>query len=497
MNKARYRYQHIRLLTATLCVCILFFFITPSILVVNAASGTDIESTVQVASIDNLSITKNNNGQIVIAASIGNIPFIVEGKLYSVYNSIDSNKVYFVETAPNYSLPIYILNIEFEFAAQERNLQKENSALLGCNVMRVAAYANETFYYSEQSFTTTAIIVENTSQISIANESPEMEAIISNSSWFTHVKNQSLEYSGASISVPASSSRSGSSATPIYGSSLSSEDISILNKLNLSDFTQEKFIYGWTSTGGYIIECAEWPAATGNMLTNLLYYEIVRNTPSTSSNSAHLEVELVLDRQYWYLADSNTLEAHFAGTGFRMYDVKLAMACSQKTANQGYDYIYAQTTHLSNSNGSNPAFTIAKSLVMQFDKYGVLSIGDAIFNAFSNNDQISGTTTCAWPNDYNLHYQSVSHGKQANTMLRAVRVDTDGYLINEEGAYLHLGIEIADRDYENTATNVSMTKALNFAFSYNLRSKNAVWSWVGDGDDRGTITYEGSKTYTK
>ncbi len=91
----------------------------------------------------------------------------------------------------------------------------------------------------------------------------------------------------------------------------------------------------------------------------------------------------------------------------------------------------------------------------------------------------------------------MNHDKRANTMVRAVRVDTDGHLLNEEGAFLNSTASVMDRDYEYSTTNVSMTKTIKFAFSYNLRSKNAIWFWIGRGDDRGNITREASKTYTK
>lgn len=82
-------------------------------------------------------------------------------------------------------------------------------------------------------------------------------------------------------------------------------------------------------------------------------------------------------------------------------------------------------------------------------------------------------------------------------MVRAIRIDTDGHLLNEEGAFLNLTASVMDRDYENSTTNVSITKAIKFMFSYNLRSKNAIWFWIGGGDDRGNITREVYKTYTK
>ena len=82
-------------------------------------------------------------------------------------------------------------------------------------------------------------------------------------------------------------------------------------------------------------------------------------------------------------------------------------------------------------------------------------------------------------------------------MVRAIRIDTDGYLLNEEGATLHLEAQVVDRDYATSSTAALLTKGMKFAFSYNLRSKNDLWLWIGRGDNRGNVTREWSKTYTK
>ena len=206
---------------------------------------------------------------------------------------------------------------------------------------------------------------------------------------------------------------------------------------------------------------------------------------------------LVADRQYLYVAEERTIEAYMPVSDFRMYDLKLAVACTQYTAGNGYDYIYEQTTTLSRGGNPNAYFAVARAIIMQFDKYGALSITNAIFSAFSANDQTDGSKHNVWPSDYAEHYAYFDSGKEANTMLRAVRVDTDGHCLNEEGAYLMVKVGVVDRDYEDSETNVSMKKGMNYAISYNLREKNSAWSWVGDGESVDDITHESYKTYTK
>ena len=482
-------YKLLKCISAFACaLCMLFLLVAPTVAYASTMDTHD--DALQSAVASNLIVEQANNEQIKISGSISGFSFSVVGKLYQVYDDINYNKVYFVETTPDYTLPVKILNLEFETSAAIHNLNVDNQSLIGQDVIRIAAYAEDEFYYAEQAFTIDDFISDSVIQISRTSGSPAMQQIISNTAWYSYVEPKTLACADAMDGVATY-------ATPRLGDSLDSLDIDVIGKIGRANFAKEQFVYGWTSTGGYLIECVEWPSGTGNILTYCLYYEIVRNTPQSNDNDAVIEVELVADRQYLYVASENTIEAHFLGTDFRMYDVKLALACAQTSSNAGYDYIYQQTTSLTKNDNTHPGFTIAKAIAMQFDKYGVLSVADSIFSAFSSNDAVSGTSTFSWPSEFTSHYNSVSHGKRAGTMVRAIRIDTDGHLLNEEGAYLHLEAKVMDRDYANSSTSASLTKAMKFAFSYNLRSKNAVWFWIGRGDDRGNITYEGSKTYTK
>ncbi len=489
--KSRKAIWHRKIIAVFCFCCMVILYITPISAYATTVKAED--GIILTASLSSVSVTVIDNGQIKIEGRMSEIPFSVVGMLYNVYDGIDSNKVYFVESDPDYASTIYILNLEFETNASERNLSKTNKELIGNDIIRVAAYAEGKFYYAEQAYDIVNTITENTTLLSKTAKSPEMQAIISNASWYTHVEPLDLEFDNATRSIVPYSS----SSIPSFGDSLGAVDIDVISKIGRTKFTGERFIYDWTNTGGYMIECVEWPTGTGNILTSCLYYEVVRNTPKALTTDAQIGVDLVVDRQYLYVAEENTIEGYYLGTDFRMYDVKLALACAQTSSNSGYDYIYKQTTSLTKNDNSHPSFTIAKAIAMQFDKYGILSVADAIFNAFSSNDTVSGTKTCSWPSNYSEHYASISHGKRMNTMLRGVRIDTDGYLLNEEGAYLLLDVDVVDRDYENSTTNVSMTKGIRFAFSYNLRSKNSIWFWIGGGNDRGDITYEGYKTYTK
>ena len=185
------------------------------------------------------------------------------------------------------------------------------------------------------------------------------------------------------------------------------------------------------------------------------------------------------------------------GTDFRMYDVKLSIACAQTSSNSGYDYIYQQTTLLKNNNNVNLGFTVAKALALQLDKSGVLSVADAVFSAYTNNDTIATENSHLWPSAYSEHYDYFGDGKRAHTMVRAVRVDTDGYLLNAEGTKLQMTAGVVDRDYQDSELNISMTKALVFSISFNLRSPNALLGWIGRGDNLGELSREVQKTYTK
>ena len=42
-----------------------------------------------------------------------------------------------------------------------------------------------------------------------------------------------------------------------------------------------------------------------------------------------------------------------------------------------------------------------------------------------------------------------------------------------------------------------MTKGIKYAFSYNLRSKDPFWVWLFNGQDRGNITGETRRSYTR
>lgn len=475
---------------ALFCICnLLLAFISP----ISAHAATATEDYLCPAEIANLTVEHIGEDQMMVSGTLSDMVFSVVGKFYRVYDDINSGKIYFVESEPDYTTSIYILNMEFESSAAQHNLNAENSNLEGKDVVRIAAYADGDFYYAEQECVISEAVIEAVIPLSKDSESPAMEKIISNCAWYSYVEPKTLAPDAPVGEIGLYSTY----ATPSLGDSLDTLDIDVIAKIGRTKFASEQFVYGWNSTGGYLIESVEWPSGTGNILTYCLYYAIVTNPPTANDVNATIEVELVADRQYLYVASDNTIEAHFLGTDFRMYDVKLALACAQTSSNSGYDYIYGQSTSLTKDDGSNPGVDIAKAIAMQFDKYGVLSITDAVFNAFSSDDTVSGTSSFWWPSNYSEHYSSISHGKQANTMVRAIRIDTDGHLLNEEGAFLNLTASVMDRDYENSTTNVSITKAIKFMFSYNLRSKNAIWFWIGGGDDRGNITREVYKTYTK
>lgn len=478
---------------ALFCICnLLLAFISP----ISAYAATATEDYLCPAEITNLAVEHIGEDQMMVSGTLSDMDFSVVGKFYRVYDDINSGKIYFVESEPDYSGPIYILNMEFESSAALHNLNNENHNLEGKDVVRMAAYADGEFYYAEQQCVIPEAVIEAVIPLSKESEAPAMERIISNCAWYSYVEPKSLaldESDGGTVSRSTY-------ATPKLGDSLDAVDIDVISKIGRAKFASEQFVYGWETTyntGGYLIESVEWPSGSGNILTYCLYYGLVMNTPKASDARATLQVELIADRQYLYIASENTIEAHFLGTDFRMYDVKLALACAQTSSNSGYDYIYEQTTSLKKNDSTNPCNDIAKAMIMQFDKYGVLSVADAVFNAFSTANTVSGTSHFYWPSDYAAHYAAMNHDKRANTMVRAVRVDTDGHLLNEEGAFLYSTASVMDRDYEYSTTNVSMTKAIKFAFSYNLRSKNAIWFWIGRGDDRGNITREVSKTYTK
>lgn len=200
------------------------------------------------------------------------------------------------------------------------------------------------------------------------------------------------------------------------------------------------------------------------------------------------------------MASSNSIDCNARGTDFRMYDVKLAIGC----AGGGYDYIWKQTNFLksSESNNSNillAAAKTAKAYAIQLDKTGTLAIADAFFSAFleDSESQIDKVSIYSWPSNYDEHYQSMMHGKEQNSMVRAIRIDTDGHLLKEESDSIYIESEIVDRDYANSSLNVSLTKTIKYAFSYNLRSRNFYLLWLFNGDDRGDIEHESSKTYVK
>lgn len=82
-------------------------------------------------------------------------------------------------------------------------------------------------------------------------------------------------------------------------------------------------------------------------------------------------------------------------------------------------------------------------------------------------------------------------------MVRAIRIDTEGHILEKETEYLYLKGEVVDRDYVNSTANSALTKTIKYAFSYNLRSRNPYLLWLFNGDDHGEITYETYETYVK
>ncbi len=479
----------------SLIVAFLFFLSTLLMLSSSAAATLDksMFENINKTNLSGLSIDVVEQNHVRITGKISQCAFSVTGSLYRIYDSIDSNIIYFVEESPDYNASVCILNLEFETSANRRNLSADGQKLAGTDVVRVSAYSNGKFFYAEQSCSISSAIVTSVQLLSRDSTSPIMKTIISNASWHAHVKNQSAN----PITLTDIDRSQTQKSTPILGDSLDEIDIDILNKIPKSFFTREVYGYGWTDTGGYFIETYEWPSGSDSFLTYLLYYDITYNAPTSNSDHAQLQIQLIADRQFRYFTSSNTIEAYFLGTDFRIYDLKLAMACTQNTSGNGYDYVYRQSTSLTKNDGSHPAFTISKAIAMQFDKYGILSVADAIIDAFSEDDVVSGNRTCIWPSDYNSHYSSIANGKRANTMQRGIEIKTSGYLLNEEGATLLLEMGVVDRDYENSTTNISMLKSIKFAFRYNIRSRHPFYGWADNGEDDGYVSFERSRNYTK
>ena len=448
------------------------------------------------ASASDLRILKDNDGNIAISGKVESHNFAVVGRLFSVSDNINSNKIYFVENSRDVKSPVVVLNIEFEVNAAEHNVSVSKQTLVGKNVIRIAIYTENTFYYAEQEYNIDTIITNNVEVLSSSEKNDVLSDIISNSTWYTHLKQDNAVYESDLESVKNSKSR----ITPSYDESLDQKDIDNISKIGRTKFTVEQFIYGDTQTGGYLLHSVEWPAGSGNILTSCLYYEYTKIQPSTYSNLAILDVELTMDRQYLYVASSNIIGRHAIGTDFRIYDAKLALGC----AGNGYDYIWQQKTYFNDyGSGSNnvliAAKNVAKAYVLLKDKTGVLSIADAFFSSFTGNagTNIPNYQVITWPNTYEDHYVSTKHNKEINTMVRAIRLDTDGHLLADELDSLYIEAYVEDRDYANSVTNITLTKMIRYAFSYNLRSRNFYWLWINRGDDRGEVTHESNRAYSK
>ena len=433
----------------------------------------------------------NNEGVITISGQIAGQTFSVSGKLYSIKDHSDDNIRYFVNNNPNISSSVVVINIEFELSAQIKNLQSFNEHLVNKDVFRIAAYIENRIYYAEQAFEIQDDIKNNTFSIS-PNEKEIYETIVANATWYTHIVEQTLEHSSSDDRM---SSRANTSL-PIYGDNLLQVDINVINKIGRQMFTREQFVYDTTDTGGYVLKSVEWPADSGNIVTSCLYYEITRTIPSSSGMFASIEMELVVDRQYLWVESTNTIQARFLGTNYRIYDPKLALACS----GNGFDYICSQITSLykldENTNVlENTSVAIAKTVALQLDRFGVVEIVDTLLSAFNEEPNLAATNICTWPNDMEEHYQSIAHGKNINTMVRGIRVDTDGHVLQSEGEYLLLMAGIVDRDYAFSSETAVLNKTILYSLSYNLRVKNGTFFWLFGGDDCGEVSYEFSKNY--
>ncbi len=488
-------------------ICLVFFCLSIGLLNFISPQNARAEESVQAgksktdytyvtSEIDNLSVVVSETG-ICFTGQMESSDFEVVGSLYHIYDGMESDKYFFVDNNSNdFNNQFYVLNLEYELNVSSPDLPQDRLDLLGKNVIRFAAYIENEVYYAEQEYNIDQSILMEAIELSINSDSEILRTIASNSAWFTHLYEKELVEVSPNVIQPMATS-----STPKYSSDLDATDRAIIQKIGISKFDQKQYIYGWTYvagkiTGGYVLESVEWPSGSGSILTYCLYYEIVTNVPTERAPRAEIQFSLVADRQYRWFPDDNTVRPYFRGTDFRLYDVKLAIECAQYTSGKGFDYISSRTVYINSTTTQCKAGDIALSIAKQFDKYKIITYSQLIFDAFSKSDKDSGNSSCIWPTNFDEHYASVSNGKHVNTMVRGVRVDTKGHKITKENNHVLLKADIVDRDYSTSSSDIAMKKAIKFAFSYNLRSKNGFWIWLFKGDDCGNIGDETYKTYT-
>ncbi len=434
---------------------------------------------------DEINISLSGENTVTITGVLDKFFFSYTGYLYSLFDSSYSNKTFLIGKASK-DTDIQILDIEFETNAAGKNLEMNHQDWIGTDVLRIAAYYNGYYYYSEQPFTIPSFWgEEKIISSSMFSNMNIISDISSANTWYMHAKHADNERSNIS---------NGNRSNPQYGTEMTNRDITAIETIGFPYFISEFCSYGQKTQAVYYTNCVEWPYGSGNYLTDCLLIAIVANTPS--SENANLQASLEINRQYQYLRSLNTIDLYATTTDYRIYDPKVAIACAQNTNGLGYDYISRQHTYVS-TNSTNIPFSIARDIVIQLDRSGTLSILSSIFSAFTSSNTVTSSETSIWPVDYNEHYASIALGKQINTMIRGVRLDTNGNVLNAEGTRIVIEAKIEDRDYLDSSQNTLMTKGMRFAFSFDLRTRNSVSGWLFNGNYVNTFTYEWRKTYTK
>lgn len=486
------KFHYIQRIVSLALVVITIVATTSSVFATEANKDSSGDRTFwEQGNLNNFSVTQFGEG-LQFSGVYEDVPFCITGRVYNIYDNVNNNKIYVVEENPDLYAQAHIINLEFERSAKAENLEVDNQHLVGLDVIRLAAYIDGKIYYTEHEITIPEIIIRNIEGISESSNIPVLQSIISNSTWYTHFGNQEMT---VSIAPQVGTAGTEVRSAPLLDSSLDSVDRDTIATIGASKFTVEQLDCRLNSSYGYVIQCVEWPQSSGSILTSCLYYSVVRNIPSSSNDTASCQLRLVTDRQYRWISDTNTIIPYFAGTDLAMYDVKLAIECAWYNDNSGYDFIYERTVSTKSSGQTNAALNIGKAFIQCFDKYNLVSITDAIFDSFTRTSDTDGT--CTWSDDYNTHYTMLDHNKPKNTFLRGVRIDTDGRILQEEGDYVLLKAKVKDRDSVTSSANTSVTKAIKYAVSYNLRSKNAVFGWLFGGDVLRDLTKESYRTYTR
>ena len=417
------------------------------------------------------------------------------GTAYCLYDNVNSNKIHIVEKESNPLSNVQVINLEFEENAKSENLEKNNQDLVGKDVVRIAIYIEDVIYYVEQEITISALISNHIQYISEEENSPVLERIISNSTWYTYLDNTKPLLETDLHSTASTWSR------PILSDELSATDISTITKIGRMNFIKEQFVCYWDNLNadyGYMIDCVEWPTDSGNILVSCLYYDIIINEPgSVIGDDTALQLTLITNRQYQYISSTNTIIPYFDGTNYRIYDVKLALGCSQCVEGNGYDYLYERHVSADGGPDTNVASIVAQSFIQCFDKYGIITCTQNIFSELENATQTGTATTRIWDSDYDSHYSSFYHNKEENSLIRSTRIDTAGYILANTEDHVLLRVKVKDRDYEDNTTNIEMIKGLNYAISFSLRRKHGVKLWAGGGVHVDELKLEGYTIYIR